>query len=256
MACSNQDLCNSIDSILETRNYIKRKLGHPVICVEVADEQLNDIICDTIQDADRYLYGEGNYRDYVAFPLTSGVSEYVLDECVTDVVAFDYTSLINGINVLHSPQHALLYNDWVNNGNYPGGPGGGGSASSLVGYNLAMTGLKEVTNQFSTSYSADFHEPSRTLKIMPTPKEDNIVGLLKIWKKSEVKDMFDHPLVKKLMVGRAMMQWGLHLKKYSVQMPGGGTANGSELFQDGMVMEEKALESMKSEGEFPQFFVG
>lgn len=256
MACSNQDLCNSIDSILETRNYIKRKLGHPVICVEIADEQLNDIICDTIQDADRYLYGEGTYRDYLAFPLTSGVSEYTLDACVSDVIAFDYTSILDGINVLHSPTHMLFYNDWVVNGNYPGGPGGGGSISSLVGYDIAMTGLKEVQNQLGTSYQADFHEPSRTLKLLPTPQEENMVGLLKVWKKSDVKYMFDHPIVKKLMVARAMKQWGLHLKKYQVQMPGGGATNGDAIYQDGLVEEEKAWERLISEGEFPQFFVG
>lgn len=253
MACSNQDLCNRIDSMLETRNYIKRRLGHPVICVEVADEQLNDIICDTIQDADRYLYGEGNYRDYIAFPITSGVGEYELDECISDVIEFDYTSLIDGINVLHSPTHMLLYNEWVTNGNYPGG--GTTGASSLVGYDIAMTYLKEIENQFSVSFNADFHEPSSMLKLTPTPKESG-TGLLKVWRKSDVKDMLDHPLVKKIMVARAMMQWGLHLKKYQVTMPGGGTTNGDGIYQDGLVMEEKALDRLMSEGEFPQFFVG
>jgi len=240
--------------MLEARNYIKRKLGHPVICVEIADEQLNDIIYDTIQDADRYLYGEGNYRDYMAFTISANVAEYTLDPCITDVIEFDFTSLLDGINVLHSPTHMLLYNDWVTNGNYPGG-GQSAGASSLVGYDLAMTYLKEIENQFKVSYQADYHEPSNVLKILPTPKESG-TGLLKIWRKSDVNDMFDHTLVKKLMVARAMMQWGLHLKKYQVNMPGGGTTNGSEIYSDGLVMEEKAMEQLKSEGDYPQFFVG
>lgn len=254
MADANQDLCNRIESILETRNYIKRKLGHPVICVEIADEQLNDIICDTIQDANRYLYGEGTYRDYMIFPLTSGVSEYVLDSAISDVIDFDYTSMIDGINVLFSPTHTMLYNDWVVQGNYPGG-GITNGASSLVGYDIAMTYLKEVESQFKTSYNADYHQPSNTLKILPTPV-DNGTGLLKVWKNSDIKDMFDHPIVKKLMVGRAMMQWGLHLKKYQVSMPGGGTVNGDGIYSDGLAMEEKAMERLISEGEFPQFFIG
>lgn len=254
MADSNQDICNRIDSILDARNYIRRRLGHPVICVEIADEQLNDIICDTIQDADRYLYGEGNYRDYMVFSITSGVSDYQMDNTITDVVEFDYTSLVDGINVLHSPTHMLLYNDWVVNGNYPGG-GYSEGASSLVGYDLAMTYLKEVESQFAISYNADFHEPSGILKILPTPKKSG-TGLLKVWKKSDVNDMMQHPLVKKLMVARAMMQWGLHLKKYQVTLPGGGTTNGDGIYSDGLAMEEKTMERLMSEGEFPQFFVG
>lgn len=254
MSCNTITGCNPIDDMTEARNYIKLKLGSPVVCVEVDDTQLTQIICDAVQDASRYLYDEANRRDFMAFSITSGVSAYQMDECITAVVEFSMLDYLDGINVMHSPTNMLLYNDWANQRNYPGGPGNGGGAS-LVGYDIAMMYFKEVQNQFSTRYLCTFHQPSGLLTLVPTPKL-NGTGLLEVWKKTDIKFMLDHPLVKKLMVARAMMQWGLHLSKYSVNMAGGGTANGELIYQRGADMEEKAIEELKQSSYFPQFFVG
>lgn len=246
--------CNRLNNMQETRDYIKRKLGHPVICVEIADIQLDDVILDCIQEAARYLYGEGTTKDYMPFAVTKGTSAYTLDCDIADVISFDFMSAMDGINILHSNTHMALYNDWVVQGNYPGGSGSYGSGS-LVSYDIAMTYFKEVQNQFAISYLGTYNEPSKRLFLTPTPKE-NGVGLIEVWKKTDIKYMFDHPLVKKLMIGRAMQQWGTNIGKYSISMPGGGTTNGSEIYGNGTALEEKAFELMKSESAFPQFFVG
>lgn len=247
---------NRMDDYLSTRNYIKKRLGSPVVCVEIDDSQLDIIIDDTIQDAARYLYGEGTKRDYLAFPIVSGQSDYEMDCNIADVISFEYMDYLDGINILHSPTHMLLHNEWVNNGNYPGGNGGNsGSPGALVEYDIAMMYLEEVRNKFKTMFSAEYHEPSRILKLAPTPTQSG-TGILTVWKKSDIKDMMDHPIVKKLMIGRSMMQWGGHLGKYQISMPGGGTTNGETIYQNGLAMEEKAWESLTTEGDYPQFFVG
>jgi len=247
-----------MNDLVSARNYIKRKLGYPVVCVEVADEQLDDIINDSIQDAQRYLYGEGVYRDWMVLTLTSGTSSYQLPCEISDVIDFEYQSYMDGINVLHSPQHMLLYNDWVNNGNYPGGAGNAGQGSNapmLMGYDISMTYLQEVINQFKVVYNVHYHDPSRTLRVVPTPK-NNVIGMIRVWKRSDIQYMYDHPIVKKLMVARAMMQWGNNIGKYTVNMPGGGSVNGDIIYSRGEIQEEKALELLKSEGQFPQFYCG
>lgn len=246
-----------MDDYLKTRNYLKKRLGSPVVCVEVDDSQFDIIIDDTIQDAARYLYGEGTKRDYLAFNITAGTSAYDLDCDITDAISFDYMSHYDGINVLHSPSHMLLSNDWVGGGNYPGGPGSGsgGSPGALVSYDIALTYLEEVKNKFSVMYKADYHEPSRRLSLTPTPTKDG-TGLLTVWRRSDITDMMDHPIVKKLMVARSMMQWGLHLGKYQIQMPGGGTTNGDTIYGNGLAQEEKAWDQLTTEAPMAQFFVG
>lgn len=245
-----------ITSLVEMRDYIKRTLGVPVICVEVTDDQYDDIIYDSVQDLYRYLYDETTDRTYMAFPVTSATSAYTLDDDILDVVDFNMMNWFDDINVLHSPTHMLLYNDWVTNGNYPGGPGGGGA--SLVSYDLAMTYFKEVQNQFSPSYQINYNNLTNQMSIIPTPKQ-NGVGLLQVFKKVDAVKIYNHPIMKRLCEARARFRWGSNIGKYSVTMPGGGTMNGSEIKSDGKTQIDETMALIKgpdSEGSFPQFFVG
>ena len=56
---------DKIDTVPLFRDYIKRQLGHPVLCVELADEQITELIRDTIDIFQRYMYSEGTYKDYM-----------------------------------------------------------------------------------------------------------------------------------------------------------------------------------------------
>lgn len=245
-----------ITNLLEMRDYLKRTLGSPVICVEVTDDQYDDIIYDSVQTLYRYLYEETTDRTYMAFPVTSGTSAYTLDDTILDVVDFNMMNWFDDINVLHSPTHMLLYNDWVEKGNYPGGPGGGGA--SLVSYDFAMTYFKEVQNQFSPAYTADYNNLTNKLSITPTPKQ-NGMGLLQVFKKVDAANIYNHPIMKALCEGKARFRWGSNIGKYSVQMPGGGTMNGSEIKSDGKTQIDETMALLKgsdAESSWPQFITG
>ena len=119
-----------IQTLDDFRGYLKLTIGQPVINVEVADEQYNQLIEDAVQDFQRYTYGEAVYRDVLTISLSAGVSAYQLDESIDSILDISLSFDNNGINELFTPQHNLLYNDWVN-GNYPGGPGGTGGTAGL-----------------------------------------------------------------------------------------------------------------------------
>lgn len=241
------------DSLMEMRNYLKKRMGWPVVCVEISDDQLNQIILDVIGIAHRYLHNEAAYRDFVVFKIEKNKSKYEMPCDITAVVDFSVMSYLNDINVLFSPTNMLLYNEWVNQGNYPGGPGSGGA--SIVSYDVAMMYFGEICSQFDTKYLADYTEPSRTLRLQPTPKADG-VGLLECWKKVRVKDLLDHVIVKELCYARALMEWGMHLSKYSITMSGGGSVNGQDIYSNGKELWDNWFERLQNEAWFPQFFVG
>ena len=278
-------VCKDICTIEDAIAYAKRKLGAPVVCVEVANEQFVDIICDAIKLATRYLYGETVVRDYIPLKIISGKEKYVIKTkedgtedtqwyedhpeavwpegkngryseaewcAITDTIDFSLISLLDGINILHSAENMLFFDSWVKRGNYPGLRGSDGA---LVGYDAAMTFLKEVRNQFNPMFTADFNELSHNLTITPTPKY-NAIGLLKIWRKEDMKYILNHPLVKQLIEGMSRMQWGSNISKYNITMSGGGNVNGDTIFSRGSEMVEKAMDALKKEGDVPQFWVG
>lgn len=249
-----------ISTLVDFRNYLKLMLGQPVINVEVTNEQIDQVIEDSVQDFQRYTYGEGTYRDAMTIWLSAGTSAYQLDETIDSILDVKLSFGNNGINDLFSPQHTLLYNDWIN-GNYPGGSGGTNGAAGLGGscvignYDISMIYLEEIKDHFARTYTADFNPNSYILRVWPTPNQSG-PAMLTVYKRETAENLYNNPLLKKLAKARVKMLWGEILWKYSMTLPGGGGINGSEIISRGEEEEAKAIEAMRMETEPSIFLVG
>jgi hypothetical protein len=249
-----------IQTLDDFRGYLKLTIGQPVINVEVADAQYDQLIEDAVQDFQRYTYGEAVYRDVLTISLSAGVSAYQLDESIDSILDISLSFNNNGINDLFTPQHNLLYNDWVN-GNYPGGPGGTGGTAGLGGscvmgnYDVAMVYLKEIEDHFSRKYTCDFNPNSYIVRIWPTPNVDSL-AMLTVYKKETAINLYNNPLLKKLARARVELLWGKILRKYSLTLPGGGGINAEGIINDAKADEEKAIESIRLETEPAIFMIG
>lgn len=232
------------------KNYVKGQLGSPVINIEMTDGQLEQCIEDAAQIINRYLYGEAIYEDYLSFTATSGVDEYSLSgNDISEVFDFDFSTGTNGINSLFSPLNTLLYDDWVVKGNYPGS-----GNTQLTHYLIQMNNLEDIMRLFERSFRVDWRPSKQVLKLTPTPTQ-TLVGLLKVYKKSQATEIYNHPFMKRLSIAKAKQLWGFILGKYQINLPGGGTTNGSEIKQDGLDSEEKVMSDIRDESEPPIFFI-
>lgn len=245
-------------SIDDFRSYILRKLGYPVIQVELDNTQLDDIIYDCVQDFQRYNYSEGSYPDYLIFTLSANVREYSLSGTnIEDIYDLSLSTGPDGINVLFSPANMLLGPDLAGMGGIPGASNQGASPGlSIAGYQIAQMYLEEIQNSFGREYMVDYRPWSQKLSVTPTPTTSGI-GLLSLYRNEDSIYLYSNPLVKKLAVGRAKKLWGgLILNKYSMSLPGGGTINGEAIYQQGLDEETRALDDIKQESEGPIFFIG
>lgn len=249
-----------ITTLDDFRIYLKKTLGNPVVNVEVADEQYDQLIEDAVQDFQRYTYGEATFRDAITLTLTSGVSAYQLSGDIDSILDISLSFINTGINDLFSPQHTLLYNDWVN-GNYPGGSGGStgpaglGGAMVMSNYDTSMIYLKEIDDHFTRRYTCDFNPNSYIMRVWPTP-EENCKAMLTVYKKETAENLYNNPLLKKLARARVKMLWGEMLDKYAMTLPGGGNINGDKIYQRGKDEETEAILNIKGESEPPLFMVG
>ena len=263
----------TITNIEEMRNYVLQKLGAPVIVVEVAPEQIDICITDSVQDFHRYNYGDGTYLEQTTLLVSAGVDEYSVSGMGIEA-AFDINLSfgIDGINTLFTPTHMLLYNEWVTNGNYPGGGGlgtgagfgymgnasgarFGGSLGPLTQYTTAMQYLEQNRMYFGKHYIIKYIYGRETLKIVPTPQRC-MVGSIGLYKQADAIQCYNHPLVKKLAVARAKQQWGLHLTKYNVTLPDGLGLQGQDLISQGREDEDKLMDRLQSESLPIDFFIG
>lgn len=248
-----------ITTLEDFRNYLKLMSGEPVINVEVSNSQYDQIIEDAIQDFQRYTYGEATYRDALVITLSAGVSAYQMDDSIESVLDISLSQASNGLNTLFSPQHNLLYNDWIQ-GNYPGGSGSGtqaglGGAMAIGQYDIAMIYLKEIEDHFSRKYTANYSVNTNTLRLWPCPNVDS-VGLLTVYKRETAESLYNHPLLKKLCRARVLIHWSIAMIKYNLTLPGGGSLNASTYLEKGERDEAAAIESIIKESYPPIMVVG
>jgi hypothetical protein len=249
----------NITTIAEFKDYILHYLGYPVNQVELevddstgTHSQLDYVIFDSVQDFIRYN-SEGTYLQYTTIVVSAGVSQYCLSGYnISDSYDLQLSYGLDGINIMFSPTHVLLYDTMIKKSGMLGGSGGG---LVLVEWEIALEYLEQIKMSFGKMYRAQWHPGREVLEIIPTPTQ-NMVGMVALYIKEKAEYLYNHPLVKKLAVARAKILVGQHIRKYNVTMPDGITINGDAFVSEGREDEEKILERIYSESAPPDFFIG
>ena len=240
--------------------YIMVKLGFDVINIEVSERQLNLSIDDCLLDMWRLNTSQGSYLHYFMFQTSAGVGEYCMAGMgIEDAYDIDLSFAGGGINTLFSPMNMMFYQDWVVNGNYPGGGNrgtgslgfgiaGGSQGLQMTEYNVGMQYMKLIKNQMSAMYTVKWHPGREILEVIPAPKTSS-VGMLALYVRTDERDLYNNKNFRDLCVARTGVAWASNLTKFSGQLPDGSTISSSELLSRYKEQEKEVLERIKGESE-------
>lgn len=291
------------------KDYCLKKLGHPVIQINLDDDQIEDRIDEALQFFHDYHW-DGVEKIYMKHQLTqadinrkwiycpdavifvTGVMPF--DQSASSVNMFDlryqlrlhdlydFTSVsyvsyeitmqhIRSLNLIFSGTPQFRFNrkqnklfldinwDDMQVGEYvvvecyrkldpssitlSGTISGTTSSNTLTGYGTTFD-QEVLENDFITLSDGQ----SVQIKFINSPTQINIVGNLTAnvanvtMEKPGVTDVWDDRLLKKYSTALLKKQWGENLKKFGgIQMPGGVTLNGKEIW-DEAVEEIKEIE--------------
>jgi hypothetical protein len=250
-----------ITNLNEFIDYIKLKLGFPVLSVEIDDSQFVQIIEDSVQTYWRYSMGDGAYQTVLSINLSANVSAYQLPVGIDSVIDMDLSTSRGSLNDLFTVQRQMIVQQFQY-GSMLGGNGYGtmgprtlGGQNNLSEYNINMLAIKQVQDFFQKRYTCQFSSNTNTLRVWPTPEED-CVAMLTVWTRELAQDLYNGYHVKNLAVAQAMIQLGIHLGKYNIQLPGSSTINYQMYIDRGTALEEKTLENIKLETWLPTIGVG
>ena len=260
-----------IVTLQQFKYYVKLRLGMPIVNLEVSDSQIEQIIEDCLDIFCRYMYEEGSYMDYAILNVSACQSEIPLSAAfdqrtgqnltnIQDIYDYSLSFAADGINTLFSPTHVLLYDQFVNKGDYPGGPGtgvgviAGNTGLTLTNYQISMMYLKDIEMMFGKYYRISYINGLDVLKIVPTPVQ-NLTGVLMFYRRQMAVNLYNHPLVKRLVLAKTKQQWGNNLGKYNATLPNGTTINYDRLIQQGLDEEEKVMDDIRSEGAPIDFYI-
>lgn len=239
----------------DLKNYALRKLGAPVMQINVSPEQIEDRIDDALASYWEWHH-EGSYHDFISRQLTQNeidTREFVIDDWVYQVL---------GIMMLGNEysQFNLEYTAYMQNlGNQFVVMNGSG----VVSYTVAMSYLSMIRDFFSPEHRVQFNQNHNKIRIHSDLERfqagDYLV--LEVYRFSDpntYRETWNDWWLKDYTTALIKKQWGQNMLKYSgFTLPSGITLNGREIYQDALA-DIQALDELlrTTESTPPDFFIG
>ena len=270
-------------------DYGKRQLGFPVLEINIADEQIEDLIDDTIQ-----VYQDRHYDGvelmYMKYKITQGFIDAVKAGGAVDSVGLTTTTTsasVTGIgtttftleetqNFIQIPDAVIgiekvfkldnraistnmfnvNYQLFLNEIYYF-------SSMELLSYTMTKRYLEDLDFILHPDKQIRFNRRQSRLYIdtdssSMRPDDYLIIQCYRVLDPDTFTKVYNDPFVKKYFTALMKKQWVINLTKFMcVKLPGGVELNGREIYEDG-VREIQALEEkMQTYYEIPPLdFVG
>ena len=258
----------SPNSRAELITYCKRQLGEPVLQVNIDDEQVNNVIDDTIQFFQEncyngmeraYLFHEISADDKTRFAAsvttTSGTTDWkettnyipVPDHVVGITRVFGLVS--NSIRSnLFGVEYQLFLNDLYAFGSL-----------DILNYYMNKQYLETLDMVLNNGSFQQFRYTMRRDRLYMDLDKDflkegsNIlIECHRLIDPTDATEMYNDMFVKKYATALMKKMWGMNLIKYNnVQLPGGVTLNGREIYTDALAEIEKIESEVLSKYAIP-----
>lgn len=224
------------------KDYCLRRLGYPVIDINVDDAQVEDRIDDALQKYRDYHY-EGTEHVYYKILVSAAdlVNKYfTLPESMIGVVRILNIDASFSSSNLFNTRYQMYLNDIYN---------GSMSSIDISEYVSTMRHIETLEQMFSGIKPIRFQRHQNILNVdldWTTLTAGNyiIVDGYKIIDPETYTDIYNDAWVKKYATALIKRQWGSNLSKFEgMQLPGGVTFNGKVIY------EEADTELMKMEDE-------
>ena len=258
----------SPNSRAELITYCKRQLGEPVLQVNIDDEQVNNVIDDTIQFFQENCYN-GMERAYLFHEITTDDKTRFAASVTTTSGTTDWKETTNYIPVpdhvvgitrvfglvsnsirsnLFGVEYQLFLNDLYAFGSL-----------DILNYYMNKQYLETLDMVLNNGSFQQFRYTMRRDRLYMDLDKDflktgsNIlIECHRLIDPTDATEMYNDMFVKKYATALMKKQWGQNLIKYNnVQLPGGITLNGRELYTDALAEIEKIESEVLSKYAIP-----
>lgn len=249
----------------ELIDYSLRRLGYPVLEINVDDDQISDLVDDAIQRFQDFHY-DGIQRTFLKHQLTEAekttITTGITTTTGTSTVGVTSVDWDESQNFLQLPDHVLgvnkvfkmdaaaissslfniKYQIFLNDLYYYG-------ALDLLNYAMTKTYLEDLSRMISPDVQLRFNRKNSRLYLdidWDAIGNDTYV-ILDCYRMIDPADsaaVYNDPWLKKYLTALIKRQWGQNLIKFQgVMLPGGVQLNGRQIYDDG----EKEVELLERE---------
>ena len=263
-------------------DYAKRQLGFPVLEINVADEQFQDLLDDAIQ-----IYQERHYdgiaRMYLKYKVTQddidrgqarggdstlGITTTTTTSTVGLSTTFDLEENNNyiqmppsviGVNQIFKVRSDTVYDGLFNiryqlflNDLYAFG------SIDLLQYSMVQTKLEDITFLLNPNVRYRFNIRQDRLYIdidwgaAVNVGDYLVIDCFRILDPEDFTKVYNDQFLKRYFTALCKKQWGMNLIKFQgVQLPGGIQLNGRQIYDDGVRELDEIRSKMATDYEMP-----
>ena len=240
-------------------DYCKRRLGDPVVEINVDEDQLEDRVDEALQYYQEY-HSDATLRTYLKHQVTSTdiANEYItLDSNITYVSKlFPLASNFNQGRNFFDIKYQMMLNDMASLIHFSG---------DLAYYEQMQQYLSLLDMKLNGHPQVQFSRRENRLYIFGDFADGDIIAgdyivaeVYKILDPDTSTSIYNDMWLKEYTTALIKQQWGQNLIKFEgMQLPGGVIINGRQIYDDATSEIERLRESIRLEHEMPaDFFVG
>lgn len=226
-----------LDTKTKLSNYIRSQLGQPIHNVEVTDEQISEIIDDSIQKFTEYSYGTLEGRVIIEL---NGMGEYTLPDTITNILKLSRSSSSNVANFGGNFGNGYVPNIWSEQF----------FSGSLTGNIIpAIMSISSTTSMLDKFFGDDLNfNFNANRKIIQL--HENYSGAVLLYYQyeyiaDEVDMIYNHEWIKAYSKAKVKELWGGNVGKFDQSLVGGARLNYdrliSEAQQEIAVLDEQLI---------------
>ncbi len=268
----------------ELIDYAKRKLGAPVLEINVADEQIDDLVDDALQYFHERHY-DGVQQIYLKYQFTqedidrgrspnsqvtqAGIvtttASATIDGATTTfsykensnyiqippaVIGINKIFKYDGTNTVTNNMFSVKYQMFLNDIYYFG-------STELLTYAMTKTYLEDMDFLLTTMKQIRFNQRVDRLYLdidygAVGVGDYIVIDCMRLVDPSDFSRVYNDPFVKLYLTAIIKRQWGQNLMKFQgVKLPGGVELNGRQIYDDAEKDIEKIMEKMSNTYEIP-----
>lgn len=244
----------------EIKDYCLRRLGFPVIEINVDDDQLEDRIDDALSMYQTY-HMDGTEKTYMAIQLTQTDIDNKYVTCPSDVIGVVRVFPVSSESVnsngsgnfnMFDLTYQLRLNELFDF-----------TSADYVYFELARQHIRTLEMLFIGETPIRFNRRSNKIYVDLNWSKEASVGAYLVFEVYKVLDpttytkIWSDTWLKEYVTNLFKRQWGENLKKFNgVQLPGGISLNGQQIYDEAVAELERLEEKLRSTYEEPpEFFM-
>ena len=239
----------------QLKDYCLRKLGFPVIDINVDDDQLEDRIDDALQKFRDFHY-DGTVEEYLAVKVTQNIIDTQYIEVPDTIIGVSRLLPVSGSSIssgsnqgfnIFDINYQIRLNDFYNL-----------LSSSYTYYVIAREHLAMLDMIVTGEIPFTFNKKTSRINLFMDIGGRTKIGEFIVFQSQRViepdtyEKVFDDIWLKKYTAALFKQQWGSNLTKYAnYTLPGGLVVNGEKIYMDAVAEVEKLEEELRDTYEMP-----